>query len=247
MENPVIRWKAFDPRTVPGMELWFDASDASTITIDTGVRAWSDKSGNGRNASQTATNSQPAWTQNARANKPVLTFDGLNDSLYIPVLDLSAWTIFIVCNRTAGVTNASLLQLAKASFSTETALVGLNNDSAVGPLLVGSGSTGSAKYGKGGSLSAGTTRVITAKWAGAGTDGATYYSAWDSGTTVSLSDSSAVPQYSGTGSRIGASWSSGSLQGFFRGQIAEIIVYSSALDDGPRDAVEKSLLRKWGL
>ena len=242
----MIRWKTFDPRTVPGMELWLDASDASTITIDTGVRGWADKSGNGRNASQTATNSQPAWTQNALANKPVLTFDGLNDSLYLPVLDLSAWTIFIVCNRTAGVTNASLLQLAKASFSTETALVALN-DSTNGPLLVGSGSTGSAKYGKGGSLSAGTSRVITAKWAGAGTDGASYYAAWDSGASVSLTDSASIPQYSGTGSRIGASWSSGSLQAFFRGQIAEVIVYSSALDDGPRDATEKSLLRKWGL
>jgi hypothetical protein len=229
------------------MELWFDASDASTISIDTGVRSWADKSGNARHALQTATNSQPAWTQGALANKPVLTFDGLNDSLYLPVLDLSAWTIFIVCNRTAGVTNASLLQLAKASFSTETALVALNNDATNGPLLVGSGSTGSAKYGKGGSLSAGTSRVITARWAGAGTDGATYYSAWDNGTTVTLADSGSIPQYSGTGSRIGASWSSGSLQSFFRGQIAEIIVYSSALSTDQRSAVETALMRKWGL
>lgn len=229
------------------MEMWFDASDASTITVDVGVRGWNDKSGNARHALQTASNSQPAWTQNAQAGKPVLTFDGLNDSLYIPVLDVAAWTIFIVCNRTAGVTNASLLQLARASFGTETALIGLNNDSNNGPVLVGSGSTGSAKYGKGGSLSAGTPRVLTARWAGAGTDGATYYSAWDNGTLVTLADSGNFPQYSGTGSRIGASWSAGSLQAFFRGQIAEIIVYSSALSTSERQAVEQWLTRKWAL
>ena len=243
----MIRRKSFDPRTVAGLELWFDASDASTISIDVGVRGWNDKSGNARHALQTASNSQPAWTQNALANKPVLTFDGLNDSLYLPVLDLSAWTIFIVCNRTAGVTNASILQLAKASFSTESAFVALNNDSSVGPVLVGSGSTGSTRYGRGGSLSAGTNRLITARWAGSGTDGATNYSAWDNGATVTLADSASIPQYSGTGSRIGASWSFGNLQAFFRGTIAEILVYSSALATDQRVAIEQHIMRKWAL
>lgn len=243
----MIRWKPFDPRAVSGMEMWFDASDASTISLDVGVRGWSDKSGNGRHAQQTASNSQPALTQNAQAGKPALTFDGHNDSLYIPVVDVAAWTIFIVCNRTASVTNASLLQLARASFGTETALIALNNDSTIGPILVGSGSTGSHKYGKGGSLSVGTPRVLTARWAGGGTDGATNYSAWDNGATVTLADSAARPQYSGTGSRIGASWLSGNLQAFYRGQIAEIIVYSTALSTAERESIERWLTRKWGL
>lgn len=45
--------------------LWLDASDAGTITIDTGVSQWADKSGNNRNAAQTTASLQPAYSANA--------------------------------------------------------------------------------------------------------------------------------------------------------------------------------------
>lgn len=40
--------------------LWLDAADSSTITIATGVSQWNDKSGNGRNVSQSTPAAQPA-------------------------------------------------------------------------------------------------------------------------------------------------------------------------------------------
>jgi hypothetical protein len=40
----------FDPRSIPGCEVWFDAADTSTITGSSTVTAWRDKSRNGWNA-----------------------------------------------------------------------------------------------------------------------------------------------------------------------------------------------------
>jgi hypothetical protein len=61
--------------------LWFDADDSSTITIATGVSQWNDKSGNGRNATQATGVNQPLLISNELNGKPVVRFDGTNDSL----------------------------------------------------------------------------------------------------------------------------------------------------------------------
>jgi len=52
----------FSPQSIPGLQLWLDAADTTSITGTSPVTAWRDKSGNGNNA--TATGS-PALTQNA--------------------------------------------------------------------------------------------------------------------------------------------------------------------------------------
>ena len=43
---------AFSPRQIPGCALWLDGADSSTVSFSSGsnVSTWSDKSGNGRNA-----------------------------------------------------------------------------------------------------------------------------------------------------------------------------------------------------
>lgn len=62
-------------------QAWFDADDAGTITIATGVSQWDDKSGNGRHVSQGTAANQPAYNSTQLNSKPVLTFDGSNDVL----------------------------------------------------------------------------------------------------------------------------------------------------------------------
>lgn len=51
----------FSPRSIPGLELWLDASDYSTMTIDGSNRVsnWNDKSGYGRFANQASTALMP--------------------------------------------------------------------------------------------------------------------------------------------------------------------------------------------
>jgi hypothetical protein len=82
MNPKLLRPKAsgFNPRSIAGLYAWWDASDSATITTDTGVSVWADKSGNGRNATQSTGNNQPARTVTI-SGRLALTFDGTNDSL----------------------------------------------------------------------------------------------------------------------------------------------------------------------
>jgi hypothetical protein len=55
----------FDPRTIPGCQLWLDAADSSTITLNgSTVSSWRDKSSNGYTVSQSTASNQPTYTSN---------------------------------------------------------------------------------------------------------------------------------------------------------------------------------------
>lgn len=74
------RATGFNPKSIAGLAIWLDASDATTVTIGTGVSQWNDKSGNGRHFSQGSGNNQPSYTGTLNG-KNVITFDGVNDLL----------------------------------------------------------------------------------------------------------------------------------------------------------------------
>jgi hypothetical protein len=68
---------AFSPASLPGLALWLDASDVSTLTLSGAhvhVNEWRDKSGNGYNFSANGS-ARPAWAANE------ITFDGVDDRL----------------------------------------------------------------------------------------------------------------------------------------------------------------------
>lgn len=55
----------FDPRSVPGCQLWFDAADSSTITLNgSTVSSWRDKSSNSYTVGQSTSSNQPTYTSN---------------------------------------------------------------------------------------------------------------------------------------------------------------------------------------
>lgn len=56
-------------------QLWFDAADASTVTIATGVSQWNDKSGNARHVVQATGANQPTYGAVLLNSLPVLTYD----------------------------------------------------------------------------------------------------------------------------------------------------------------------------
>ena len=65
MLRRVYKRRATGPSWVPtdaSARLWLDASDASTITIDTGVSVWADKSGGGYDAVQATPANQPTYS-----------------------------------------------------------------------------------------------------------------------------------------------------------------------------------------
>jgi hypothetical protein len=66
----------FDPRRIPGLESWWDAADAASVTLDAGrVSQLSDKSGRGRHAANTSSGStQPSYVTGARNGLNVARF-----------------------------------------------------------------------------------------------------------------------------------------------------------------------------
>lgn len=66
----------FDPRSIPGLESWWDAADAASVTLDSGrVSQLADKSGKGRHAANTSSGStQPSYITAGRNGLNVARF-----------------------------------------------------------------------------------------------------------------------------------------------------------------------------
>lgn len=66
----------FDPRRIAGLESWWDAADAASVTLDAGrVSQLADKSGKGRHAANTSSGStQPTYVTGARNGLNVARF-----------------------------------------------------------------------------------------------------------------------------------------------------------------------------
>lgn len=81
------------PAQFTGLQLWLDASDASSlydatsggslVAADGAVARWEDKSGNGRHATQSTSGSRPLRKAAQQYGRDTLLFDGSNDSMAI--------------------------------------------------------------------------------------------------------------------------------------------------------------------
>jgi hypothetical protein len=77
-----------------GLQLWLDASDASTlfdatsggslVAADGAVARWEDKSGNGRHATQSTSGDRPLRKTAIQGGLDVLRFDGTSDFMTVP-------------------------------------------------------------------------------------------------------------------------------------------------------------------
>jgi len=67
---------SFDPRRIPGLESWWDAADAASVTLDSGrVSQLADKSGNARHLTNTTSGStQPSYITAGRNGLNVARF-----------------------------------------------------------------------------------------------------------------------------------------------------------------------------
>jgi hypothetical protein len=81
MSPRLLRPKAsgFNPKAIPGLEIWFDASVASSVTLNGGdVSQIDDLSGNNRHLEQPTAANQPAYLANGKNGKNVLDFGAVN-------------------------------------------------------------------------------------------------------------------------------------------------------------------------
>jgi len=108
----------FNPKSIATLAGWWDASVTSSLDqISTGgtavtadsdpVGRWADLSGNGRTLTQSTTNNRPVYKTGVLNGKPVIDFDGENDSMIASFTLAQPITYFLVYRFDATVTTGN--------------------------------------------------------------------------------------------------------------------------------------------
>jgi len=242
---------AFDPRQIAGLGLWFDAADASTVTLNAGnVSEWRDKSGNGRHASQSTAASQPIY-QAAGTLSVALVNESVaaNRSMTIAgaaglLRNVAGGTLIAVHRPTAiaagqsavffstnASVNATRLVLAAGVLSAALELGGrrLDANSFQGITSSGSANTPYVHVGVANYSAASATMYVN------GTVTASS-SSFQTGGNSENADSLAVSLFNNGGG--------GSI---YTGAIAEVLVYPRALSAAEVSAISRYLGAKWSI
>jgi hypothetical protein len=259
MDNRLLRPRAsgFDPRRIAGLELWLDAADSSTlfdaetggspITADGAVGRWVDKSGNGRNHTGVV-NSRPIWRQTGRNGRGTLEFNGsahrlTGDGTQYAKTNAPFTAIFVhVVDATAG--SFPVLMSTKTNQTQNFRWINSNFTAGGGYTDYSQGANQNFVVTRYISASRGVWRYVLFDFAGSAATTGGSYSARAAKASLTQASAGLFGAESASGSAIGSE-SGGS--GLFKGEIAEIIIYSKVLSVPERDAVEKYVTNKWAL
>lgn len=99
----LLSTRAFTPTSISNLAMWLDGADAASITLDgsNNVSQWSDKSGNGKHATQATTTKRPSYQTAVQNGLNAVRFDGTDDCLQAASLTLSGqFTLILVCKTT---------------------------------------------------------------------------------------------------------------------------------------------------
>jgi lysophospholipase L1-like esterase len=226
------------PDDIFGLALWLDASDTTTIT-DAGsgaVSAWADKSGFSRNFTQGTGANRPTTGLNTINGKNVLKFDGTNDFLTAPA---SIYGFSNAANTIIAVVRPNVKQIANI-------IAGADGGTSRWRLLASDASNAYV----GGSNS--TTGVVAGATVPAPIAGelATITSVFQTtSSTVTAGKSGALGApaagdvFTMTTARIGSATSG--VQ-FLNADLAELIIYSRALNNSELNQIGAYLRDKWG-
>lgn len=247
----------------------FDATTGgSLVAADGGVARWEDKSGNARHATQSTDANRPTRKTAIQGWKDVLRFDGSNDRMSIAsstatfkFLHGEDATVFLVgkggttANPDAfyaflATHNGSAFTVGYSIYFEDRNLPGdsffANNQARV--IIGASGGPVVDSEDRGvGSFSANTFKVISAITRPTqGTAANRLAARVNGGSSVSGNNGTAARSTANaSGDLTIGSTPAGAV--FLLGDIAEIIIYDSALSDANREAVENYLIAKWGI
>ncbi|WP_438007364.1 LamG-like jellyroll fold domain-containing protein [Sorangium sp. So ce321] len=211
-----------------GLKLWL-RTDAGVTASSGKVSSWRDQSGNGNRADSDVAAGQPTLVSSALNGKPVIRFHGAQSLFLAEQLEPTHFTVFVVGkNGKASETFSMILGPGNSSPNnqlrwengSQALFVGLGNDMPIVTSTIGN------------------TRVYHAL--SARYDGSTM-TVYRDGNRASSHD------FTTTGPwvllQIGAWFSSF----YMEGDLAEIVVYESALSEGDRGTVNSYLRRKYAL
>jgi hypothetical protein len=209
----------------------------ATATNDP-VGYWRDKSGNNRHATQATGASRAAVASVALNGRKSIGFDGTDDSLELPALDITPATVLGVVRHSTGTSAAARTPFALSE-----------GGSYLHAQFIQSGAS---------QMVALTHNAARASYIANGVDvlGASFLlsssqSASGGGTVGRLNGTdlpySAAIQDSGGANRIGCRYRNSANDQFWNGQVAEFLVYQSALSSSQITRLERYLAAKWGI
>ena len=224
-------WTIESPPTA-GLKLWLDASDSTTITKDGSnlVSAWNDKSGQLNHVTQATATNQPLWVDSVQNSKPIIRFDGTNDLLYRATYTggtLSQdFTIFAVFK----VPSSYIEYVYDGAGSSNRCYLNYHNPNAIASTIPGAPAGLDAT-------------VVAGNW--------TYFTSVVNGSSSILrqdgsqTDTGDMGTGAMAGITIGARY--GGIDSFANTDIAEILIYNSAISGANLTDVESYLATKWGI
>lgn len=221
---------------------WFDADYAASVKAASNViRLWADRSGHRTNVLQATSGKRPTLVPNSLGGNPVVRFDGVDDFLLGPDLDdPSAYDLFVVWRSPDAPTTEDLTLLV-----TNGVLDTCNLQLTYGHSFAGYEHSAVAEFGE---------TFVSAAFAAPVVDTATL---WNSsfaagGPLVAYTNGAQTTSTATSGDLVSATERftlAGTDQGVypFGGDIAELLLFSRALNAGERELVEEYLGAKWGL
>jgi hypothetical protein len=202
---------------------WVATTDGATQVVSN----WADQTTNARHAVQTTAGYRPAYVTNALNGRPVIRFAGTDDYFNITMPALTTFTVFIVAKKTAVTDEASVLLYQTGAgyyMAFQAAVTGIP------ALFIGGKEANSTN------LSNPTSATILGGQRDAGN---VMYSSRDGVVT--------------TGQTVADAWTINKIGLYsnaiynFVGDIAEIIIYPSALTTAQINQVNLYLSRKWNI
>ena len=244
------------PPYISGLTAWFDASDSTSLfnatsggsnTVAGGdVQRWQDKSGNSWHVTE---GSNPPTLQTSVLNGlSVVRFDGTNDILKtssnFTITGNPAYSVFAVFRKT---TNTKGNVFGWGSSATALNAAGYYDDGSSGLIAYAGGNSFNISVG------ANNTWFILSIVKSAGAINTTHTVRRNRTSVATSGHATSTPSISSNPLTIGR-WSTydptGSLGAAFAGDIAELVIFNTALSTtsgGDMERMEKYLGDKWGL
>lgn len=221
---PVIS-APFVPTDIAGLTLWLKA-DALALSDNDPIATWTDSSGNGNDATNGTAGQQPLYKTNIINGKPVARFDGTDDGL-VYTTGVTDCTVFCVASLIALTVDYAPFAISGTGGFRMVSKVPANNNWGT--------FANSAPVSAGEDLALGTFNYLELKTSG--TALTLYRNGVQKATDTNHSQGT-------SGNQVGKEGGAGR---FVNADIAELLVYDTALSDANRGLVETYLAAKYAI
>lgn len=236
----------FSPTDIAGLVAWYKADAIGGLSDNDPVATWADSSGNGRDATQGTAANKPTYQTGEVNSLPCVRFDGSNDVLAATCPHQPDFTLFVVLKPTGGaIDNYQSAVSRGAVFENDTNFAFAVRRGGANEFLRWCcyWRNVSTLYGnEGGGWVDATWTYVAVK-----VDGSANLTIYEKGSSEVTDGSNSASTDGSQSLRIGGPNSTTSSDAYFTGDIAEVILYDSALSDGDRGSVESYLGTKYAL